>query len=41
MASAVDDALKPLAVTVWELPMTPERVVAAARAATAGRAPDG
>jgi CO/xanthine dehydrogenase Mo-binding subunit len=33
MASAIDDALKPLGVTVNELPMTPERVVAAIAAA--------
>jgi CO/xanthine dehydrogenase Mo-binding subunit len=33
MASAIDDALKPLGVTVSELPMTPERVVAAIAAA--------
>jgi CO/xanthine dehydrogenase Mo-binding subunit len=41
IASAIDDALKPLGVTVNELPMTPERVVAAiaeARASTAGDA---
>jgi CO/xanthine dehydrogenase Mo-binding subunit len=37
IASAIDDALKPLGVTVNELPMTPERVVAAVAAArTAG-----
>jgi CO/xanthine dehydrogenase Mo-binding subunit len=35
MASAIDDALKPLGVTVSELPMTPERVVAAIAAARA------
>ena len=33
IASAIDDALKPLGVTVNELPMTPERVVAAIAAA--------
>ena len=33
IASAIDDALKPLGVTVDELPMTPERVVAAIAAA--------
>jgi CO/xanthine dehydrogenase Mo-binding subunit len=41
MAGAIADALKPLGVTVDELPMTPERVVAAiarARAAGAGDA---
>jgi aerobic carbon-monoxide dehydrogenase large subunit len=39
IASAIDDALKPLGVTVNELPMTPERVVeaiAAARASGSG-----
>ena len=39
MASAIGDALKPLGVTVSELPMTPERVVAAiAEARAAGSA---
>ena len=33
IASAIDDALKPLGVRVNELPMTPERVVAAIAAA--------
>ena len=33
IASAIDDALKPLGVWVDELPMTPERVVAAMSAA--------
>jgi CO/xanthine dehydrogenase Mo-binding subunit len=44
IASAIDDALKPLGVTVSELPMTPERVVAAiadARGAGGGVRRDG
>jgi CO/xanthine dehydrogenase Mo-binding subunit len=40
IASAIDDALKPLGVTVNELPMTPERVVAAVAAARASAAGD-
>jgi CO/xanthine dehydrogenase Mo-binding subunit len=40
MASAIDDALKPLGVTVNELPMTPERVVAAVAAARASGTAD-
>jgi CO/xanthine dehydrogenase Mo-binding subunit len=41
IASAIDDALKPLGVTVNELPMTPERVVAAIADARATGAGDG